>query len=160
LRSVSRASVASPGGKDEDDTILRDVMVAAVSKTTPRQVALKMQKTRELPLSGDPVKAIEVLAHRQPPPTTFSRQRCGGTSSSNATSPPTVGWWVACMGDIAGRATMGRVTARTRKTFKGAHHMGSAVPTVLPPYASRPIATDADANPPASAGRVRQFTAP
>jgi len=42
-------------------------MVAAVSKTTLRQVALKMHKSRELPLSGDPVKAIEVLAHRQPP---------------------------------------------------------------------------------------------
>jgi len=59
--------VASPGGKDEDDTILRDVMVAAVSKTTLRQIALKMQTTRELPLSEDPVKAIDVRAHRQTP---------------------------------------------------------------------------------------------
>ena len=42
-------------------------MVAAVSKTTLRQVALKMQKTRELPLTGAPVKAFDVLAHRQPP---------------------------------------------------------------------------------------------
>ena len=39
----------------------------ALIATTPRQLALKIQKTRELPLSGDPVKAIEVLAHRQPP---------------------------------------------------------------------------------------------
>jgi hypothetical protein len=58
LRSVSRASVASSGATDEDDTILREVMVAAVSKTTLRQTALTMQKTRELPLSGDPVKAV------------------------------------------------------------------------------------------------------
>ena len=42
-------------------------MVAAVWKTTLRQTALTMQKTRELPLTGAPVKAIDVLAHRQTP---------------------------------------------------------------------------------------------
>ena len=43
---------------------LRDVVVAAVSEATFRQIALKMQKTREIPLTGDPVKAVEVLANR------------------------------------------------------------------------------------------------
>ncbi len=37
---------------------------AAVSEATFRQIALKMQKTREIPLTGDPVKAVEVLANR------------------------------------------------------------------------------------------------
>jgi len=40
-----------------------DVVEAAVSETTFRQIALKMQKTREIPLTGDPVKAVEVLAN-------------------------------------------------------------------------------------------------
>ena len=43
---------------------VRDVVEAAVSETTFRQIALKMQKTREIPLTGDPVKAVEVLANR------------------------------------------------------------------------------------------------
>ena len=37
---------------------VRDVVEAAVSETTFRQIALKMQKTREIPLTGDPVKAV------------------------------------------------------------------------------------------------------
>ncbi len=43
---------------------VRDVVEAAVSEATFRQIALKMQKTREIPLTGDPVKAVEVLANR------------------------------------------------------------------------------------------------
>ena len=43
---------------------VRDVVEAAVSETTFRQIALKMQKAREIPLTGDPVKAVEVLANR------------------------------------------------------------------------------------------------
>ncbi len=37
---------------------VRDVVEAAVSETTFRQIALKMQKTREIPLTGDPVNAV------------------------------------------------------------------------------------------------------
>ncbi len=43
---------------------IRDVVEAAVSETTFRQIALKMRKTREIPLTGDPVRAVEVLANR------------------------------------------------------------------------------------------------
>ena len=43
---------------------VRDVAEVAVSETTFRQIALKMQKTREIPVTGDPVKAVEVLANR------------------------------------------------------------------------------------------------
>ena len=43
---------------------VRDVVEAAVSEATFRQVALKLQKMRDIPLSGDPVKTVEVLAHR------------------------------------------------------------------------------------------------
>ena len=43
---------------------VRDVVEAAVSEATFRQVVLKLQKTREIPLSGDPVKTVEVLANR------------------------------------------------------------------------------------------------
>lgn len=43
---------------------VRDVVEAAVSEATFRQVAQKMQKTREIRLTGDPVKAVEVLANR------------------------------------------------------------------------------------------------
>ena len=47
----------------------RAVVVEAVSETTFRQIALKMQKTREIPLTGDAVKAVEVLAMHSRPPT-------------------------------------------------------------------------------------------
>jgi hypothetical protein len=43
---------------------VRDVVEAAVSEATFRQVAEKMQKTLGIKLVGDPVKAVEVLANR------------------------------------------------------------------------------------------------
>ena len=43
---------------------VRDVVEAAVSEATFRQVAQKMQKTLDIKLRGDPVKAVEVLANR------------------------------------------------------------------------------------------------
>ena len=43
---------------------VRDVVEAAVSEATFRQVAQKMQKTLGIPLAGDPVKTVEVLANR------------------------------------------------------------------------------------------------
>ena len=43
---------------------VRDVVEAAVSEATLRQVAQKMRITRDIPLLGDPVKTVEVLANR------------------------------------------------------------------------------------------------
>ena len=43
---------------------VRDVVEAAVSEATFRQVAEKMQKTLDIKLTGDPVKTVEVLANR------------------------------------------------------------------------------------------------
>ena len=43
---------------------VRDVVQAAVSEATFRQTAQKMQKTLHIPLVGDPVKTVEVLANR------------------------------------------------------------------------------------------------
>ena len=43
---------------------VRDVVEAAVSETTFRIIAQKMQKTLAIELSGDPVKTVEVLANR------------------------------------------------------------------------------------------------
>jgi len=43
---------------------VRDVVEAAVSEATFRQVAQKMQKTLDIKLTGDPVKSVEVLANR------------------------------------------------------------------------------------------------
>ena len=43
---------------------VRDVVEAAVSEATFRRVAQKMQKTLDIKLTGDPVKAVEVLANR------------------------------------------------------------------------------------------------
>ena len=43
---------------------VRDVVQAAVSEATFRQTAQKMQKTLNIPLVGDPVKTVEVLAQR------------------------------------------------------------------------------------------------
>ena len=43
---------------------VRDVVQAAVSEATFRQAAQKMQKTLQIPLSGDPVRTVEVLANR------------------------------------------------------------------------------------------------
>ncbi len=43
---------------------VRDVVQAAVSDATFRQAAQKLQKTLHIPLIGDPVKTVEVLANR------------------------------------------------------------------------------------------------
>ncbi len=43
---------------------VRDVVEAAVSEATFRQVAMKLQKTRGIRLTGDPVKTVEVVANR------------------------------------------------------------------------------------------------
>ena len=43
---------------------VRDVVQAAVSEATFLQMAQKMQKTLHIPLVGDPVKTVEVLAQR------------------------------------------------------------------------------------------------
>ncbi|MBK6355674.1 MAG: DUF932 domain-containing protein [Betaproteobacteria bacterium] len=43
---------------------VRDVVQAAVSEATFRQTAQKLQKTLNIPLVGDPVKTVEVLAQR------------------------------------------------------------------------------------------------
>jgi Domain of unknown function (DUF932) len=43
---------------------VRDVVEAAVSDATFRQVAMKLQSTRDIRLTGDPVKTVEVLANR------------------------------------------------------------------------------------------------
>lgn len=43
---------------------VRDVVQAAVSEATFRQIAQKMQKTLNIPLIGDPVKTVEVLSSR------------------------------------------------------------------------------------------------
>ena len=53
---------------------VRDVVEAAVSVTTLRQIAVKMQKTRDIPLTGDPVTTVEVLANRY---TLNDAERCG-----------------------------------------------------------------------------------
>ena len=43
---------------------VRDVVEAAVAETTFRKIAQKMQKSLDIKLTGDPVKAVEVLANR------------------------------------------------------------------------------------------------
>lgn len=43
---------------------VRDVVQAAVSEATFRQTAQKLQRTLGIPLTGDPVKSVEVLAQR------------------------------------------------------------------------------------------------
>ena len=80
-RSLRKTHVGRAlGGEDEriqvyqDDTLraddkafflkVRDVVQAAVSEATFRQTAQKMQKTLHIPLVGDPVKTVEVLAQR------------------------------------------------------------------------------------------------
>jgi hypothetical protein len=80
-RSLRKTHVGRAlGGDDEglqiyqDDTLraddkafflkVRDVVQAAVSEATFRQTAQKMQKTLKIPLTGDPVKSVEVLAQR------------------------------------------------------------------------------------------------
>jgi hypothetical protein len=43
---------------------VRDVVQAAVSESTFRLITAKMRKTMGIPLTGDPVKTVEVLADR------------------------------------------------------------------------------------------------
>jgi len=43
---------------------VRDVVEVAVSESTLRLVGEKLRRTREIPLDGDPVKAVEVLGQR------------------------------------------------------------------------------------------------
>ncbi len=69
LQSEGEAiSVFKDDTLDADDKAfflkVRDVVEAAVSEATFRQVAQKMQKTLDIKLTGDPVKAVEVLANR------------------------------------------------------------------------------------------------
>ncbi len=73
---VGRALAAEDEGVlvYQDDTLraddkafflkVRDVVQAAVSEATFRQTAQKLQKTLAIPLVGDPVKSVEVLAQR------------------------------------------------------------------------------------------------
>ena len=80
-RSLRKTHVGrSLGTEDEglqvyqDDTLraddkafflkVRDVVQAAVSEASFRQTAQKLQKTLKIPLVGDPVKTVEVLAQR------------------------------------------------------------------------------------------------
>jgi hypothetical protein len=53
---------------------VRDVVQAAVSEATFLQTAHKLQKTLKIPLLGDPVKTVEVLAQRY---TLNDAERCG-----------------------------------------------------------------------------------
>jgi hypothetical protein len=53
---------------------VRDVVQAAVSEATFRQTAQKLQRTLKIPLTGDPVKTVEVLAQRY---TLNDAERCG-----------------------------------------------------------------------------------
>jgi len=58
----------------KDDTLLaddkafflkvRDVVEATVAESTFRQIAQRMQKTLGIKITGDPVKAVEVLSNR------------------------------------------------------------------------------------------------
>jgi hypothetical protein len=43
---------------------MRDVVEATVSESTVRQVAMRLLKTRDIRLTGDPVKTVEVLVNR------------------------------------------------------------------------------------------------
>ena len=79
-RSLRKTHVGRALGSDEsimvfkDDTLqaddkafflkVRDVVQAAVSEATFMQAAQKMQKTLQIPLVGNPVKTVEVLAQR------------------------------------------------------------------------------------------------
>lgn len=53
------------GGKNHAFLRVRDVVEMAVSESTLRLVGEKLRRTKEMPLTGDPVAAVEVLAQRQ-----------------------------------------------------------------------------------------------
>jgi hypothetical protein len=63
-RTPSRCSRTTPCSADDKAFFLkvRDVVEAAVSEATFLQAAQKLQKTLRIPLIGDPVKTVEVLA--------------------------------------------------------------------------------------------------
>ena len=79
-RALRKTHVGRALGSDEnitvfkDDTLqaddkafflkVRDVVQAAVSEATFLQAAQKMQKTLQIPLTGNPVKTVEVLSQR------------------------------------------------------------------------------------------------
>ncbi|WP_418319660.1 DUF932 domain-containing protein [Piscinibacter sakaiensis] len=81
-RSLRKTHVGRSVGGGEDDGItvfkddtlcaddkafflrVRDVVEAAVSETAFRMATEKLQRTQGMPLSGDPVKTVEVLAQR------------------------------------------------------------------------------------------------
>ncbi|MGD6665013.1 hypothetical protein VWU22_22590, partial [Xanthomonas citri pv. citri] len=79
-RSLRKTHVGRALGSDDnimvfkDDTLqaddkafflkVRDVVQAAVSEATFMQAAQKMQRTLQIPLVGNPVKTVEVLAQR------------------------------------------------------------------------------------------------
>jgi hypothetical protein len=80
-RSLRKTHVGRALGNDDDgitvfkdDTLraddkalflkVRDVVQAAVAEATFRQTAQKLQRTLNIPLVGDPVKSVEVLANR------------------------------------------------------------------------------------------------
>ena len=80
-RSLRKTHVGRSIGTDDeaitvfkDDTLqaddkafflkVRDVLESAVSEATFLQAAHKLQRTLRIPLTGDPVKTVEVLANR------------------------------------------------------------------------------------------------
>jgi len=79
--------------------------------------------------SGVEGDVSNVTPHR-PSESESARRTCPPRRPSRR--PPTVGSWVTCTGDVAGRVAMGRVTARMRQTTMGANHMGGVAATVLP----------------------------
>ena len=49
---------------DTEEHLMRDVVRSALSQETFLKVAMKMQKTMGIKLTGDPVQSVEVLAQR------------------------------------------------------------------------------------------------
>ena len=85
---------------------VRDVVEAAVSQTTFRQIAMKLQNTRDIRLTGDPVKTVEVLANRYTLNYPSALVFCGISSSK-----------AICRG--TGWSTPSRTTRRTSRTMTG-----------------------------------------
>jgi hypothetical protein len=110
-RSLKKTHVGRAlGSEDEgitvyqDDTLraddkafflkVRDVVQAAVSEATFRQTAQKLQKTLAIPLVGDPVKTVEVLAQRY----TSERKRARRRVAAPDRRRPALGLWVGQCG--------------------------------------------------------------
>ena len=85
---------------------VRDVVEAVVSQTIFRQIAMKLQNTRDIRLTGDPVKTIEVLANRYTLNDPSALVFCGISSSK-----------AICRG--TGWSTPSRTTRRTSRTMTG-----------------------------------------